>query len=259
MAEKEKILSQQKVDGQITVKKLDHFISLAKPILANSNLLQESTAPITDSDVEVAQKLLQTIAPVDIGNYRLHDHLQLVSKFAVKIGEGLKQLDPQKYANLNLSELEVLGLLHDIGRTFNHRWYRNDLIGKLFLKKIGIKSDLIENFPDWRTSFDKTNSQANVDSFCNDMSLTQQIIEIADFCGKRKNDGGINTFDETMSYHYNSRNNYEAMTNQSAIWPSEKKLNPKLVDFSAEIYKKIYNNFQNLGVNFEAIRQDILK
>src|SRR6202035_4623001 len=93
------------------------------------------------------QRLIQTIAPVDIDNYSLHEHLQFTAKVARKIGERLIQEQPSQYPNLNLDELEVLGLLHDIGRFFTHAWLRNELVENHFLNKLGVRGDIIQKIP----------------------------------------------------------------------------------------------------------------
>lgn len=231
---------------------MDRFAIIGKSIVENSNLNKE-LVELTDNDVKITNKFIENISSIE-DNQRLYKHLQLVSKFAKKIGTELKLQDPEKYNDLKLPELEILGLFHDTGRFFTHRWLRNDLVGKHFLKKIGIKQSLIDNLPDEREYLDK-----NKDSIIEEMSLTQKIIEIADICGKRKDDGGISTFEETMNYHYNSRKNYQDVIKQKSIWPSEKKLNPDLIDISGQVYEKIYDDFKTLGIDLEEIRKDILE
>lgn len=240
---------------------MDQLTTLGKPIIESSNLVKES-ANLTEHDVEIVRKLIETISPVDNNNYRVHAHLELTSKFAKEIGSELKLQDPKKYADLNLPELEILGLIHDIGRFFNHRWLRSDLIGEHFLKKLNIRPSLIQNLPNERAYVNiikGINSQESIDSMFNEMTFTQKIIEMADICGKRKSDGGISTFEESLAYHYSSRNNYQNITKLQPIWPSEKKLNPNLVDVSGKVYEKIYDYFQDLGVNLEETRKRILE
>src|SRR5437764_2833288 len=98
-----------------TRQKIARAVTIGLPLFADTNLVREG-APIGTREVTATQQLIQTIAPADVGNYRLHEHLQLTAKVARKIGRQLMQQQPSQYPNLNLNELEVLGLLHDIGR-----------------------------------------------------------------------------------------------------------------------------------------------
>lgn len=251
----EKISSPILEDRDSTREKVDRFINIGKPIIKDSNLTKESVE-LTDNDVAIAQKLIETISPIDNNNQRLHAHLQLTAKFAREIGTELKLQDPEKYADLNLSELEILGLFHDIGRLFTHRWLRNDLVGEHYLKKLNIRQNLLNNLPNEKTYLNK---YKNKDPILKEMSLTQRIIEIADICGKRKPDGGISTFEETMNYHYESRKNYQNVIKQKPLWPSERKLNSELIDVSGQVYEEIFHDFKTLGVDLEEVRKKILQ
>jgi len=245
-------------DRKATKEKIDRFVSLGKPIVEGSNLTDESSE-LTDADVEVTRNLLQVIAPVSPENSSLHAHLELTARFARRIGEELKTQDPEKYQDLNLSELEILGLIHDIGRFFTHRWLRNELVATQFLKKLGVRQDFIANIPSELNYLGKNpNATEILDSTVTEMPLAHKIIEMADFCGKRKPDGGIATFDETMQYHRSSRGNYQQLIGQMPAWPSERKLGPNFIDFSAKIYLKLRDDFGIAGIDFEKIRLGIL-
>lgn len=245
-------------DREATRQKIDRFVSLGKPIIEGSNLTNEASE-LTDADVEVTRNLLQAIAPKSAENAGLYAHLELTTRFARKIGEELKAKDPAKYQDLNLSELEILGLLHDVGRFFTHRWLRNELVEMVFLTKLGIKPMLIANIPNELRYLNKdpNNTEALNSTFA-EMPLMHRIIEMADFYGKRKPDGGINTFDETMEYHFLSRENYQKRSGLAPIWASERKLNQNLIDFNGKIYPKLRDYFGSLGVNIDKIREGIL-
>lgn len=254
----EQILSPLLQDREITRKEVAKAVQIGIPIVEGSNLV--GNEQITKEDAERTKKLLQAVAPIDINNYRVHAHLQLTSEFARKIGEGLKANDPSKYSDLNLEELEVLGLLHDVGRLFTHRWHRNELVERHFLKQLGIRQDIIDKITgvDLYIAKDPNNPDA-VRETTEGLSLSQKIIETADLYGKRKPNGKILTFEEVMEYHNKSRANYEELTGLHPVWASERRLNPDVIAFSEKVYRTIHNDLGDKGVDLEEIRQDILQ
>ena len=254
----EQILSPLLEDRAITKQEVARAVSIGTPIVEGSNLVNES-GQLGKGDVERTKKLIQAIAPIDISNYKVHAHLQLTSEFAIRIGEELKGNDPEKYADLNLDELEILGLLHDIGRFFTHRWLRNELVEKYFLKKLGIRQDLIDKIQSVKIFVSKDpNDPKEAAETTKNLTLTQKIIEMADICGKRKPDGGISTFEEIMEYHRKSRSDYQALSGLDPLWASERKLNRNVVEFSEKVYRAIHQEFGDNGVDLEKIRNDIL-
>lgn len=243
-----------KTEGPSAQQKINEIVRVGKPLLENTALI-ESTKEIGPKEVEVTRTLLTTIAPITKDNFRIHEHLYLTGKFASKIGEAL---------GLNPYELEVLGLLHDTGRFLTHRYYRHDLLGPLILEKLGIRKGFLEKMPSLKGYVGPKTYHT-----INDLSLSQKIIDIADFCGKRKEDGNIRTFDEVMSYHRESRKHYETLTGQKRAWPSEKYAHKHMlssefdqegiIERSARIYIDIKKWLEAQGVDVEQTRKEILK
>jgi hypothetical protein len=253
------------IKGQITAdrietrQKIAKAVALGLPLLADTNLVREG-APIGPHEVTAAWELIQAIAPVDSDNSKLHAHLYLTAKVARKIGEQLLQEQPWLYSHLNLEELEILGLLHDLGRFFTHAWLRNELIKRHLLKKLGVREDIIRKIPTVKVYTKKDpNSQEQIAQVLKDLSIEEKIIEMADLCGKRKADGGILTFDEVIHYHETSRKNYQAMTGLQRLYPSQRLLTLDVIDFSGKVYQKLYTFFDDLGVNLERIRRNIIQ
>ncbi len=246
-------------DREVTKQKVRELVNLGRPIVEQSNLVRESTV-LTADDVTKTKRLIQTIAPVDKENYRIHEHLQLVAQFARKVGEELKNNKFQANNNLNLSELEILALLHDVGRFFTHRWLRSDLIASHFLNELGVRKDITKNLPDVRVYTSKRPDESRqADAIINNMSLRHRIIEIVDFCGKRKPDGGIRTFEEVLEYHRAQRGKeIGGLVGTGALWGSERKLNSGVIELSTEVYKRLYDQFRESGADLELLREAIL-
>lgn len=221
-------------DREQTRKRMGDIIIAGAEILEGSNLVKEG-APIGPQEVLQTRKFIQAVAPIDVATYRLYEHLQLASKFARQIGEDLIERNPQKYNKLNLDELEVLALLHDFGRFTTHRFYRNDIVGGLEFKAIGMRKDLTGKLPSIKDYVKKDPADEQlIDATFSNLSLEQRIIEAADVHGKRKDDGQILPFDEIMSYHRASR-----VQTGNELYPSERMKNPQFIQF-CEKYMAVY-------------------
>jgi len=247
-------------DRAETRQKIARAVALGLPLLANTNLMWAG-APIGTHEVMTTQQLIQAIAPVDFDNYRLHEHLQFTAKVARKIGERLQQKQSLQYANLNLDELEIVGLLHDSGRTITHAWFRNDLIGGHLLKKLGIRGDITPKIPPIKIFIKKDpGSQEQINKVFNDLSIEHKIMIMADLCGKRQPNGGILSFDEVIQIcHKTTIKRYEATAEHKLLYPSQRLLTQDVIDFSEKVYRKLYTFFDSLGVNLEEIRREIIK
>jgi HD-GYP domain-containing protein (c-di-GMP phosphodiesterase class II) len=253
------IRAQITADRMETRQEIAKAVALGRPLLADTNLVREG-APIGPHEVVAVRKLIQTIAPVNIETSRLYAHVHLTAKVAHKIGQQLIQKHPWLYPNLNLDELKVLGLFHDLGRFFTHAWLRNELIGSHLLKKLGVREDIIRKIPSGKTYAKKDpNNQEQIYQVLQDLSIEEKIIVMADICSKRKADGGISTFDEVMQYHETSRKNYQAVTGPQSLYPSQRLLTLDVIDFSGKVYRELYTFFDSLGVNLEEIRRNIIE
>lgn len=244
-----------KSEGLQTRGKIDEFVSRGKPLLGGSALIEEGVE-IGPSEVEVAYTLLEQIAPIDKDNFQVHEHVRLTGKFARKMAE---QLD------LNPDELEVAGLLHDIGRFVTHRYFRNDLLGDLLLRKLGFKKSFLAKMPSFR-GYVGPKTYKSIE----DLPIEQRIIDIADLCAKRKDDGDIRTFTEVVEYHRSSRSRYEDLIGLAAVWPTEKyafrHMLPDeqggergIIERSADIYERVKDWLDKQRVDVEKIRQEILE
>lgn len=234
----------------------DQRLAIARPLIAESNLVH-TDHPITEQDVETTRTLINALDP-DTKNPGLHEHFDLTATFAKKIGESLMEANPEEFGQINTSELQVLGLIHDVGRLFTHRWYRNELIEQQFLSQLGIREDLLKKVPHVDMYIDRPGTDEEAEKVVEEMSLEEKIIEIADICGKRTDDGGIRSFEEIMQYHMSSRTDNAARTGQPVLYPSERKLTNDVRDLSGKVYTLLYADMKRLGADPDEIRQEIL-
>src|SRR5262249_1793881 len=91
-------------------------------------------------------------------------------------------------------------------------------------------------------------------------TAAQRGVIFADICGKRKDDGSIQTFAETLKDNYSSRGKFKDMP--ESPWPSQKiaqrTLSPEVVDQWGKLYEGIADWLRSdYGVDIEQIRKDI--
>ncbi len=162
-------------------------------------------------------------------------------------------------SGLNLDELEVLGLFHDMGRFITHRFYRNEVLERHVLRESGVLPDVIAKNPLVSFSFKRKKfTPDDVQKTIDDWNTEARITVLADFCGKPTENGGIRTFDEVMDYHLESRGNYQERTGLKTEWPSERTLDPQVVDFSARVYEGLRDWAVEKGADPAVVRADLL-
>lgn len=246
------------VDGPAEAAAVNRFVEIGTPLFVGTGLTDPSL-PIGRAEVGAVRRFIHDIAPPTAENQALHDHLELVAIFARGLGGKLKDTHPQEFESLNLDELEVLGLFHDMGRFITHRFYRNEVLERHVLRESGVRPDIIANNPLVSFSFKRKGfTDAEVQKTLDDWSPEARITVLADFCGKPTDDGGIRTFDEVMDYHINSRRNYEERTGLKTEWPSERTLDPPVVDFSARVYERLRYWAVRKGADPAIVRTDLL-
>lgn len=136
---------QQGVDLPPTRAKVvfNQLIDAGAKNFANTALVNKKS--FTPDDIQAISAFYTEAAEIssEIFNPSTQTHLLLTGRYCRLFGGHFNE----KGYNFNLDELEALGLLHDIGRTFSHRQHRNDLIGDLILRRSGVRPDVIRNIP----------------------------------------------------------------------------------------------------------------
>ena len=140
--EHEQILAQTSIRREVmSMASYNMIVSKIKDTITNTPLSTDST--ITKEEVKTTynliKKLQSIVDPSSQNTFPLYFHLDCTGKIAHELACELNEKD----SNLNPEELQVLGLLHDIGRYFTHAYYANDQMAYNFLKDIGLRKDLL--------------------------------------------------------------------------------------------------------------------
>lgn len=247
----EKNSARVELEGQRVAETIERTIQVAHEKFPNL-LTPSEQENFTPEDVKKVQEFLLTAFPEGSDNVRTHRHLQTTGRFAAAIAERTGEYNP--------STLHVMGLLHDVGRLLTHpdgvnphRYFRNDLLGDALMKKLGLPQKFAAILQPHASYLHPERFQR-----LEDFSPEQRILIIADICGKKKDDGSIQPFTETMAYHYASRN--KLATAKEGPWPSENAamriVTPALVEQWGKLYESIVQWLQSTyGIDIEDVRK----
>ncbi len=267
--------AQDRLTTQLTLEAVE---ALGRPIIAGSNLAIEG-APIGPQEVEIMRNLVNSTFAYE-GGTRSLAHLTLAGKFARKFGDALKTTGSPVYADLNSDLLEIAALGHDLGRSVTHRALRHDIAGDMLLTRLGMCSDIIAAMPSalahtkitrrFLQEFQSRNPHASPEELqgalkdlaqktLDDSSIEQRIVLISDICGK-PGDGlkGIRTFEEVITYHHNTRSNYEWASGRRNLYPSDSRIDQYVIDFTEHLYRLHKDWLTSEGVDVEQVRQELL-
>lgn len=272
--------SELQTDRQDTKRKIDELVAKGTPIIAGTNLAVEG-ASISQDEVNIMKLLMNAAFPTMTGeDMRSKAHLELAGRFAHKFGDALKATGKSSYTNLNSDFLEVAALGHDIGRSITQRALRHDIAGDMVLTQMGMRSDLIASMPSalahtkitrrFLQEFQSQNPHASPEELqgalkdlaqktLDDSSIEQRIVLISDICGK-PGDGlkGIRTFEEVITYHHNTRSNYEEASGRRNMYPSDSRIDQYVIDFTEHLYRLHKDWLASEGVDVEQVRHKLL-
>jgi FMN phosphatase YigB (HAD superfamily) len=231
---------------------IDRVTARAAETLGDTPLLPE-TGEVTAEDADRVERFLLDAFPPDGENYRTHGHLQLTAAFAAELARRLGRSDADAFY--------ALGLLHDVGRLLTHpegvnphRYHRNDRLGDALMRRLRVPQSLRAHLQP-AASYTHPERYPDADAF----TPEQQILMLADICGKRRDDGSVQPFGDTIAYHYASRGK---LPGTETPWSSQRRgqavVNADVVDQWGKIYEQMAARFRGAhGIDVEEVRADI--
>ncbi len=244
---------------------------LGKAIFAESSIVREGI--VRDSDVTLAKKFLskatQAAKPKVWSFYWEHVFL------APAIGRKLAGEAVKRGLNVNPAEVEFLLWLHDIGRLISPSDYlRNEFIGDLLLKGVGIPQEIRKSIPSQqkllmtgekmlcskeqlRFKEPLNGAQRKIaHAYVESQSETERIINLADNLGKR-GPKGLFTMDGFIEYLRIGEGRYQ----QEGSWASVRWAIPRRKAGAVLQVAAIEDTAQWLsqtGIDFEDIRKEFI-
>ena len=209
-----------------TAKKVwSQIVDAGRECFENTNVVQGGK--IGETEIQATHRFFQRVgvANPEIFNPGLQEHLHLTARIQRVIGETLNS----KGEHHNLHELELLGYLHDLGRTFSHRKGRNEKVADVLMRRIGISEALIDQLPPDKI-FNPQHSDTYTDEEINrtlgdlgrviDPQEMRGFVLLADILAKHDPDTGkLRRWDTvTTTAHPSADQNYD----HKYEWPSEK-------------------------------------
>jgi FMN phosphatase YigB (HAD superfamily) len=192
------------------------------------------------------KEMLRRIAPADGENYRPLGHCLATGRFARYFAEKL---------GLDADLAERAGIMHDAGRWVNvHRYHRNDVVGNLLLRRLGLHAQVEEVLQPSSASVLPENYR-----FIDTFTPMQRITILADICGRPTDSGDLLPFEKTIERHFATRVEGSFET----PWPSERVARSVLTDDVVQQWGRIYMNLAywmaEQGVDIEQVRQSFME
>ncbi len=248
-------------------------VELKDSPLTNAAVALEAIGP---DDIASLRRTRLAAAPLTAKNNRLHAHLEVAGIYA---GSLTAAVNKAAHMRMPARALHAAGEMNDFGKlTGVFRYHFNDVVGDAMLDDLRIRPDVRKLFMPTEfhvgpVSADKHMSVGERDDwvreYCDAIydSLTteQKIFIYADVCGKATGTklDDIETFDGMRTTHVKSRASGTAYQQyigaKEPVWPSEIYAIKHIEGFAdgwMSIYERIKAEFETMGVDLEAVRQE---
>lgn len=265
-------LKEQRILDRLTTREHMQQMVDAGEILKDSHVVREGL--LDQSDIEKIRTYLVGGVPITENNYRLIDHLGIVTSLSSRIADRLKESNPDLYGDINVYDVEAAALLHDDGKRTSFKWYHNEIAGDIVAEKIGIKQPILDNMPNakydiaFMNTIEGQYTDADVERYIESLSIEKRIIMIADILGKREvKTWGLQPFKDVMDYHYSSRGAVIDKVSATATdkhkylktYASERKITPDLIDFSGLVYERLFKWLVDEGIDPDMLQQQFIE
>jgi|SRR3989344_6054556 len=246
--ESQETLQEERVD---TKSRLTKLVEIGRPVLEQTALVQKRD--FTEQDVAKIKELFGTFKPL------IHPkvwpsywgHVELAGIYARIFGNKLQD----KGVAVNSYELEVLGMIHDIGRLISpHRFFRTSLVGESLLKRLGVREDLLSKQVPEAQLFGRG---GNITS-ANQLTIEQQVLILSDNLGRKVEDGTLIRFEQIGDLTDQQVKQY-----QGEVFPSERFGKQRLVQASTkelQILDEIKQMLQaQYSISIDEVREEVAK
>lgn len=248
MEPSQEIMQEERVD---TKSRLTKLVEIGRPILEQTALVQERD--FTEQDVAKIKEFFETSRPFIHPNVwpSYWEHVELAGMYARIFGKKLQD----KGVSVNPYELEVLGMIHDIGRLISpHRYFRTNLVGESLLKRLGVMEELRGKQVPETQLFGRA---GNITS-ANQLTIEQQVLMLADHLGRRVENGSLikfgqiaDTTDQLVKRYAGEVFASERFGKQRLVQTFKKEL--QLLDEIKQMLQVQY------GISIDEVREEVAK
>lgn len=248
MEENQEVLRVERID---TKSRLAKIAEIGKPVIGDTALVQNKE--FTQEDALKIGEFFEKTKPFVHANLwpSYWVHIELAGRYARILGEKLQD----KGLSVNPFELEVLSMIHDIGRLVSpHRFYRANLVGDSLLKMLGVREDLrAEQVPEAKV-FGRGGSIEKAD----ELTVKQQVLLLADNLGRRFEDGNLIKFEQLSDLTAQQAQQYTGEVFASERFGKRRLIETsrKVVRIMGEIKQMWYEEY---GINIDDIREEVSK
>ncbi len=190
---------------------------------------------IGEKETQAFWKFLEAAPIIDpeIFNESTQEHIQITGRMAVLVAGRINQSGNLREL-LNLNEVEIIALGHDVGRTDSHHRGHSDLVGTQLLKLAGATSEFLSLFPPddrWMPEADEAATvQKITDITPTTAHPTRAVVEIVDSIAKLDSPGILRRWDTVLA----DLGKYQEIDPKN-IWPSEYKRHHNVLKHLKEV------------------------
>ncbi len=128
---------------------LGQEVKVWRQLIAGGRAIFAQTALVTggvfgQKELDAVEAFFQLAVELnpEVFNPGTREHLELSGEYMGLMGQRLVEMG----GKIDVNRWRVLGLLHDIGRTFTHRKGRNEVIAEVLMSLIGFTDDFMADF-----------------------------------------------------------------------------------------------------------------
>lgn len=241
--------------------RMNEVINVGKESFSYSAVLDNSLQ-LDESDVALARLFLCQAAPTlekwpETGSNWNHpkgpaEHIVLCGVVAREISKSIIELDPS--ISVSPAKMEVVGLLHDLGRLVSHEFFITDMLSDVLARHIGISSSISSSFHkiDWYWNVEK--------KLCfEEITPEQRVSVISDVLSKRhsQNPQRMRRASEVVSEVQVGKQKYLSKSPQSQ---ADFIMHRIIEDYSYResfVLSNVLRWLSNIGVNLDEVIEEI--
>lgn len=241
--------------------RMTEIIQAGRPIIKGTAITNLDEA-LSAQDVARVQQLITTVVPITVENYTLHDHIWLTHRLVRAMADSLQA------GLVDKSMVEIVALVHDFGRFVTHRFGLTDLVGRILLRELGFRQDIIDLIPDDRLRLASTVEELTTPLEPERYLLSTMIIEVADLHAKRDATGQLRSWWDSIKSPLRTRGKGGYAYQPGSSWQPEAEASQRELAIQASGVTKLHRSvlryihfamwLEQYGANLEEIRNQLI-
>ena len=236
---------------------MESALATGADVISADSRLHNKNEILGNDEWNEALHFVSALGPITHKNWSLHLHIRRVAEFARRLSEELKGLNVSDFETLDPNTVRIQGLFHDIGKVAGQFGYlRTEYEGDAILKRLNMEHLAVD-----------TVRLGNHFKTLDQLAPLEKLIMYADMCAgvDIKDPARIQTYDDRLATHERTRTlrNYTEYTGAMPVFPTElsglRHLDEGDKDRYTALYRELDTYFKNLGIDRDAIQQQMME